>query len=492
MALTLRPEMVLEPHPEEGLVRLYRPQSTGGRPEDPVFELHPVQGMILGMLDGRRGAEEVARVISESCNATPRAVLKAVNAVTGRFRQLLVEASGINAEAGRPVLRPEDFDFETSIDLRVRREAAPVALMWVVTESCNRRCRYCFRDSGPDSIATEAVQALTLERFDELSAEAARIGVVNLVLTGGEPVLRPDLFDIIELFTSRGVEVLLTTKARIEAEAMRQLARSPLSVLHLSLDSADPSIVDFLTDTPGAFADITTTLRLAAEHGVRVVLRPVMTAMSYKGFPELVSFASEHGVREIVVDLYGESCGRHDERFLLTRAEGAWLDRTVAEVAQQRPEVAISYRTQAAMNARPSERGCVEGARGLTFMPDGTVTRCEHWTASDALVYGDLRVQSIMQAWTSDALRRINRPPQELFQGTACFDCAELERCIFHRGRCLVSCLEGYGSLYAPDSYCPIGAHERKGPSRRRFRSADERSQAEQAGQGRSIGCDGG
>lgn len=78
-----------------------------------------------------------------------------------------------------------------------RREDAPGAIVWVVTEDCNRKCKYCYKDAKfvADGFARDI--AFPFERVTQVIDEAAMIGVNRLIFTGGEPLLRQDLPEVI-------------------------------------------------------------------------------------------------------------------------------------------------------------------------------------------------------------------------------------------------------------------------------------------------------
>lgn len=465
MGLTLRPDMTLEKRPHEGIAVLRRRDGRiNGRANGhavPDFRLHPLQAMVLALMDGRRSVEEVRGVAAGvlECPDTHAAAL--VDGLTERFRQFLVEPEGADGEDLTAALDPAEFLFATPhrvSEVRAAREEAPVALMWVVTELCNKKCRYCYKNALFVAAGGAADATLSLERVREIAAEAAAIGVHRVILTGGEPFLRPDLIEVIRELVERRLEVVPITKARISGERMKALAATGLEELHLSLDSHRPEVVDFLTGIPGAFEQLVETLVAAVENGLSVVLRPVMTSYTVRDLPGLVELACGLGVRKILVDTYGESCGRHEESLRLRPQDEVWLRRSEAEIAERFPEASIHFRSALPAAAVGAGRGCAEGMRGLTFLPDGRVTKCEHWQRGQELTVGDLKTQSIMEVWESDALQRLLRPARGDFAGSPCFRCKKLDDCNELRGRCSLSALEKFGTLGAPDCYCPIGA----------------------------------
>lgn len=115
---------------------------------------------------------------------------------------------------------------EDYLDLR------PVHVNWLVTTACGMKCRHCYvqnRFAGGELGAREA---------RELLEEIARCGVRSICFTGGEPLARPGIFDLLELAAARGLSVsVVTSGAAVTAEAARRLA-ALRAVVYLSVDGA--------------------------------------------------------------------------------------------------------------------------------------------------------------------------------------------------------------------------------------------------------------
>ncbi len=458
MALALRSDVVLEKAETEGCVLLYK-REPSHRPA-PVFRLHPIQAMVLALFDGTRNVEEITPIVTAVLGRPPGEARRLIESIFGRYRQFLCEG---DRNVGSDAVDPADLLFPVSCDFREMRDPAPAGLMWVVTECCNKKCRYCYKDAF--FVANGGATDVTLSgaRVAELIAEAAEIGVTNILLTGGEPFLRPDLIDLIAVMVGHGLDVVPLTKDRITGDRMRALVRSGVKMLEVSLDSHRPQMVDFLTGVPGAFEQIVATLRAAADCGLPVVLRPVLTSFNVNDFEGLVALANNLKVREVVVDFYGGSCGRQEEALRVSPVDTALVRAKAAELAERFPQTRTEFRHDRTEPViRIFGRGCMEGSRGMTILPDGKVTKCEHWRSGDELIYGDLRTQSIMEVWQSDRIAQLTRAPREMYAGTTCARCKKFVQCNERRGRCTLSALLEYDTPYAPDGYCPIGAFRQR------------------------------
>ena len=464
---TLRGDLELLPNEAEGcaILRPNRDQSWRA----PQFFLPPLQGLALSLFDGSRGREEAVEILQASLGCSPIQAGGVIDSILTRFRTFLFDPPGCAARtpgAKARVASPESFLFATSRDFSAIREPAPRSLSWVVTEWCNRKCCYCYKDALFMESGEPPDVRFPLERVEEIAEEARRIGVENVILTGGEPFLRTDIVDVIAAFARRGLDVIPITKSRIERPRMRALAAAGLRALHVSLDSPDRDCQNQLCGVESAFDDIHATLVHAREEGVEVVLRPVMTRWNVRGLPRLIELGAELGVRRFLIDIYGETCGRHDEALTLLDEDLEWLKAEHPRWVEQHPGLRLELKFEERhLDGKPP--GCMEGIRGLTILSDGRATKCEHWRFGDELIVGDLKTQSILEVWDGEAFERLNRATRASYQGSACHRCKHLENCNHVRGRCSLTALVAHGTVFAPDLYCPIGVYKRSPRSNR-------------------------
>jgi len=110
----------------------------------------------------------------------------------------------------------------------------PLAVHVEVIGACNLTCTHCFASPLPRNH-----DALTLAELDRLFGELASLGSFRLGLTGGEPLMRPDFFEVVDAALAHGLHPCLTTNALlITDEIARELGRRPLVWLNVSLDGA--------------------------------------------------------------------------------------------------------------------------------------------------------------------------------------------------------------------------------------------------------------
>jgi pyruvate-formate lyase-activating enzyme len=147
-------------------------------------------------------------------------------------------------------------------------DQVPGTRLWMYTNfDCNLACDYCCVRSSPQT----ARSALGLDRVRQLAAEAVEAGVSELVLTGGEPFLLPDIDDLVAACTAALPTTLLTNGMLFRGrrlEALRRMDRDRLT-LQISLDSPKSDIHDSHRGR-GSWDRAVTGIRLALDEGFRV------------------------------------------------------------------------------------------------------------------------------------------------------------------------------------------------------------------------------
>jgi cyclic pyranopterin phosphate synthase len=191
----------------------------------------------------------------------------------------------------------------TALDARLTdlRGRALRDLRVSVTDRCNFRCPYCMPRElfGPDHVFLPQEQVLSLDEIARLVRAFAGLGVRKLRLTGGEPLLRPGLEDLVaEIAATPGIDdVALTTNGALLAGRAQRLKDAGLHRVTVSLDSLDPAVFATLGDTKVPLSRVLDGIAAAAAAGLSPVkLNTVLQrGRNDDGLLALVEFAREHG-----------------------------------------------------------------------------------------------------------------------------------------------------------------------------------------------------
>ena len=178
--------------------------------------------------------------------------------------------------------------------LRLRPLTGPALGTLVITYRCTYSCPMCSvaRDSAGDELDTAAVEALV----DEFAA----LGTPGLAITGGEPLLRQDVFRVVRRAKERGLIVNLSTNGHLLVEdgMIDRILAHPPDNINVSLDSAAPSRHDRFRGCPGSFDRVVAGIRQLAERRAESTARFHIT---------VVNVLTKHSVAEVdaLCDLAG-------------------------------------------------------------------------------------------------------------------------------------------------------------------------------------------
>lgn len=170
-------------------------------------------------------------------------------------------------------------------------------LVLMVTDKCNLKCKMC---GACDYSPGDHNMLSTVEWLAVLDS-AARIGTRIVSITGGEALLRRDLFDIIARARSHGMAVHLNTNGiPLNERNVEKLAASGVETVSISIESPDQEIHDAIRGE-GAFADTLLGLRRLRSNApnIRIGLNCVVNKHNLDGLREMVPFAKAEGVDQI-------------------------------------------------------------------------------------------------------------------------------------------------------------------------------------------------
>lgn len=178
--------------------------------------------------------------------------------------------------------------------LVLRDDRVPLACQWEITCRCNLRCVMCYTDcfNRPDMIRTELATHEILRIMDELAAA----GCLDLILTGGEPLARPDFFDIYEHAKARGFLVTLFTNATLIDETVAdRLTALPPHRIEISLHGLTERTFETITRGPRSFHRCLRAIRLLLDRELSVVLKTTAMSINHDEILAIKRYAQSFG-----------------------------------------------------------------------------------------------------------------------------------------------------------------------------------------------------
>ncbi|MCL2646060.1 MAG: radical SAM protein [Phycisphaerales bacterium] len=178
-----------------------------------------------------------------------------------------------------------------------------------VTESCDATCIYC--DWWRTKTAPESFNALA-----DAVDQAALMGVRAIRISGGEPLLRPDLPSLVAHIRQHGLVSMVCTAAKCELSTLLALIDAGLDVLSVSLDTLDPRL--FRRIRGYEIAPVLENLRCLAElrgkAEYEIVLSVVLTRLSIDGLADILEYAQKYNLPVNITPVQIGPCGRNTSK----------------------------------------------------------------------------------------------------------------------------------------------------------------------------------
>lgn len=337
-----------------------------------------------------------------------------------------------------------------------RRIKQPLAFEYVVveaTEACHHRCLHCYNFWRDQRAPVKAQQTLSRAEILKIIREIRHVSPLRQVaISGGEPLLRADLPDIVTELVDAGLGVTVITNGTLLTEA--RLRRFPAeTVFEFTLFSVDAQLHDRIAGRSGAFEKAIRGIQLAGRLNFRLILACVISRLNAHDVLPTI---------ELGIALKAEAAMFN--RINLTRATLPLADQLVPSVAQltQALDAAEDAATRYGITVMVSvpippcvidvsryehlQIGwCPRGGDGAyyTIGYNGLVRPCNH----SSVVLGDLRKESFAEIVTRDTTRAFWEPvPPE------CQNCEHPLRDVC-RGGCLAASYECFGSAEEMDPF---------------------------------------
>jgi len=304
-----------------------------------------------------------------------------------------------------------------------------------VTNACPLRCLHCCSGSG-ESYQDE----LTLTEIKGIVEQTAEMSVKNIVFSGGEPMLRADLFDILEYARSKDLAItLLTSGVLIDGNSALSLAALRIRV-KISIDGVTDVSHDFLRGE-GCFERTVEALRLL--RSACVENRSVhFTAhrMNFDDLMKLPDFLPSVGIRNLVVGTIKPSGrAREHEPLLIPPIIYPYFKQKVVELSR-----CGSLNIQTFTDRGWEGFGCPATCNKFGITAYGRATTCVFF--EDRFLGGSIREHSLRELWEKYQAQDSTFIPNE-----HCRKCPALPA---SGGGCRVRALHQYGDINERDPYC--------------------------------------
>jgi len=165
-------------------------------------------------------------------------------------------------------------------------------LRFSVTDRCNFFCMYC----RTKDLCYERADQLSKGEIFRIVSAFKKLGIQKLRITGGEPFLRDDIFEIIEFAHSIGIEnINITTNGWLDTEKIKKVIKSPLKSVNISLDTLDKKKYRFVTGIDG-LDKVLTAIDELRDHKRVKINTVLIRSVNLDEIEDLISFAKKRNI----------------------------------------------------------------------------------------------------------------------------------------------------------------------------------------------------
>jgi radical SAM protein with 4Fe4S-binding SPASM domain len=349
-------------------------------------------------------------------------------------------------------------------------------VFWNLTDRCNLSCTHCYSKSGPGRTTEgELTTSEALGVIDNL----ADMGVPLILFTGGEPLLREDIWDLARHARDRGLKMAISTNGTLITPGVaRQITECGIEYAGISLDGATAATHDRFRNSPGAFTQTIAAFSACHEAGLRCGVRVTLTRENATELGALVDLALSLGASRFCL-YWLVPAGRGSDSYARLQLDSDEVTKALTLLYRKAKEtnpVTMEFLTVdapqdcihllASMEKDGSEDltdarellaslkgGCSAGTRVANIDAHGNVFPCQFARLPEFFV-GNIRDRPFSTLWADP-----DNPSLVLFRkkdapfGGRCGPCSHRELC---GGGCRVRAYAASGDFFAEDPFCYV------------------------------------
>ncbi|MDR0318577.1 MAG: radical SAM protein [Nitrososphaerota archaeon] len=290
----------------------------------------------------------------------------------------------------------------------------PLILSWNVTRECNLKCSHCYINATDRKLENE----LTTEEGKRLIDQICEVSNPLLVLSGGEPLMRPDIYEFIKYGSSKGLKMGLGSNGSfIDDVVAKKLKNAGITTVSISIDSHIATQHDDFRGVAGSWEKAVNAIKVLRANDVLVQVNTTLTHDNYDQIDDIMGLSESLGVENF--HLF----------FLVPTGRGVRIDdispqkyedmitNTFAKVSKHRLNVRPSCVPQFMriaqdmhLDMRQWIRGCIAGMHYCRIYPNGDVTPCPYLP----IKVGNVRENSFKEIWKNADMFNELRDPHNL------------------------------------------------------------------------------
>ena len=315
------------------------------------------------------------------------------------------------------------------------------SIYFYLTDCCNLACAHCWLSPKHISSKADAPDRIGAEDVKKVIAEAKPLGLGSAKLTGGEPFMNREIFEIIEAISSEGIHLHIETNGTlIDQETASFLAAHNTNHISISIDSATAMFHDSFRGVSGSFDDAIAGAEHCVGEKLNVQFIMSLTTENVNDIEEVMRLAERVGVSSVKINPViplGRGANLSDNGVVFGAEDLVRLNEYVEGELARRYAVEIYFSIPSAFKPIKKfltfDNSECNILNILGIIPNGDISICGIGKEEKDLVMGNIRKDAIADVWEkSPVLQRLRDIVPKKMEGIC-------GRCLL-KGRCLGSC----------------------------------------------------
>jgi radical SAM protein with 4Fe4S-binding SPASM domain len=266
-----------------------------------------------------------------------------------------------------------------------------------LTMKCNLRCKHCYVDAGK-----EVPNEMTKEEVFSVLEKLHKSGVVVLCLTGGEPMIRKDFFEILEYCKDRFISIqILTNGCFVDETSAKRLGEYKNIVCQISLDGDNPGTHEAVRGVKGAFEKACNAIKLLSQNGVRAIVAMTVVPFSMDQVEQTYKLAKSLGAATFRAGRILPTGRAKNLAWVLDDKQMADVEAVITKLNKAHGEDVEPWQstiTDERLQKSKDTHNCGAGYMQITIAPNGDLRPCPPMD-SNRYNQGNILKTDIPEVW---------------------------------------------------------------------------------------------
>ena len=344
-------------------------------------------------------------------------------------------------------------------------------IYFYLTQGCNLRCRHCW--IAPKYQTEESIwPSVDFELFKDIVSQGKDLGLSGVKLTGGEPLIHPDIEKILDHIQEKGLRLTMETNGvRCTPGIVEKIVKNERPFVSVSLDGADAATHEWVRGVPGCFDAALEGVRNLVRAGLRPQIIMSVMRRNADQMEAVVRLAEKENAESVKFNLVtptarGEQMHKSGEALSIKELVdlGSWIENTLEPSSPIRIIYShpTAFRPLSKIFTKSDGRCGIFGIIGV--LGDGKYALCGIGETVPELVFGHAEKDRLADVWNNNpVLNDIRKGLPGDLKGI-CRDCLMKKMCL---GSCVAMNYYRAHELFAPHWYCEEAQNLKLFPAQR-------------------------